>query len=204
MSRSKQAPQLSAKSVEHYGPGYMGIMAREVMGEIDLDPASCLAANALIGARYIYTKEENGLLLPWVGRVYLNPPGGSLIHQGVKLNSAAFWFATLALRYRLGWVDEAIFMIFNLETLRYAQLYTEKQPLDFTVCIPLDRIDFLKPGETPGTVEEQGSPGHPNMIVYMGPNADRFQKVFSAPDASGEYRGGRCWLPAWYHEEWQI
>ena len=45
-------------------------------GFVDLDPASDAEANDRVKARYIYTKEDNGLNQAWFGKVFLNPPGG--------------------------------------------------------------------------------------------------------------------------------
>lgn len=50
--------------------------ARELLGGIDLDPASCAEFNKNVQAAAFYTEKDNGLLLPWHGRVFLNPPGG--------------------------------------------------------------------------------------------------------------------------------
>ena len=45
------------------------------LGTFDLDPcANCLAPNRL--AKAGYTKKDNGLTLPWHGRIWLNPPYG--------------------------------------------------------------------------------------------------------------------------------
>ena len=65
----------SCKSGEHYTPEEYAEAARYVLGAIDLDPASCATANAIIRAGWYYLAEEDGLTQPWFGRVYLNPPG---------------------------------------------------------------------------------------------------------------------------------
>lgn len=55
------------------------------LGDFDLDP--CSPINRPWGtAKKHYTIEDNGLLLPWFGRVWLNPPYGSqLIHWLKKM-----------------------------------------------------------------------------------------------------------------------
>src|SRR5690242_14606876 len=59
---------------EWFTPPHIIEAAREVMGSIDLDPASCEAANQVVKAKHFYTKENDGLLLPWYGNVWLNHP----------------------------------------------------------------------------------------------------------------------------------
>ena len=49
--------QHSCKSAEHYTPRPYAEAARYVLGSIDLDPASCAAANAIIGAEWYYIEE---------------------------------------------------------------------------------------------------------------------------------------------------
>lgn len=170
--------QHSHESVEHYGPAWIVPMVLEVFGcPIDLDPASCPQANQVIGASRIWTRADDGLRRPWSGSVYLNPPGGRIPTETGSVNSAAFWWATLAHRFALGHVPQAFFVVFNLELFRYAQGFQTLQPLDFPICFPRDRVDFLKP--SPDGPVPQGSPAHPSALVYLGPNADRFQKVFS-------------------------
>ncbi|MDR2004110.1 MAG: phage N-6-adenine-methyltransferase [Prevotella sp.] len=47
----------------------------QALGKFDLDPATCEAAIKLNNsASKYYTKEDNGLIKGWFGRVWLNPP----------------------------------------------------------------------------------------------------------------------------------
>jgi hypothetical protein len=52
-------------------------MAREVLGGIDLDPASNDYAQTSIKAKTYYSKQEDELKEPWFGRIWCNPPYGS-------------------------------------------------------------------------------------------------------------------------------
>ena len=59
---------------EYYTPSRFIESARKVMGGITLDPASCAIANKTVKADTFYTKEDNGLILPWSGKVWMNHP----------------------------------------------------------------------------------------------------------------------------------
>lgn len=67
-------PMEDPDSNEWYTPGHVVELARDLMRKIDLDPASCEQANQVVQAEAFYTKKQNGLSLPWAGRVWLNPP----------------------------------------------------------------------------------------------------------------------------------
>jgi hypothetical protein len=144
--------QHSSRTDRWYTPLYIIEMVKEVLGEIDLDPASEEHANEVIGAREFYTR--NAL-------------------NGNQSQSALFW-EKLVYHFGRGHIGEAIFMAFSAELLAVSQKYGPKSLLDFTVCVPKNRIRFVDP-LSPG----KSAPSHSNVIVYLGDNPDKFKQVFS-------------------------
>ena len=59
---------------ESYTPAKYIEAARQVMGGIDLDPASNTHAQQIVKATKWHGVNEDGLLQAWHGRVFLNPP----------------------------------------------------------------------------------------------------------------------------------
>ena len=60
---------------EWWTPAELVEAARDVLGVIELDPASCAGAQATVRARRFHTLEDDGLAQEWSGAVWLNPPG---------------------------------------------------------------------------------------------------------------------------------
>lgn len=79
-----QSVLMSSASSEWYTPRCIIDAALEAMGGIDLDPCSNSKTDPVVPAKMHYTIEDNGLLLPWHGRVYMNPPYGREIGKWVK------------------------------------------------------------------------------------------------------------------------
>jgi len=174
-------------------PQWLTDWSHYVMGGIDLDPASCEAANRTVRAEKIFTKVENGLFQEWRGRCWINPPGGLVDecgrevirkskkrpgctesgacglppghkHSGVE-SSAVFWWHKLVHEFEAGRVACAMFLGFSLEVLQSAQGFAGKQPLDFPCSLPKQRIKFET--EVDGVRVQAADPTHANVIVLV-------------------------------------
>ncbi len=169
--------QHRSKSNEHYTPPWIASLARETFGgPIHLDPASCEAANRLIGAERYFAEQDDGLSLPWEGNVFLNPPGKRRRLGNEDVSQAAFWWASLAVRFADGHgpIPHAVFLIFNLELLRHAQAWPVRQPLTFPTLIFRHRVRYFRPGPIGQDPVEGDCPTHPSALVYLGPERERF------------------------------
>lgn len=154
---------------EWYTPDHILEKAREVLGTIDLDPASSLIAQSRVNAGSFLTKEQNGLLVPWQGKVWCNPPYSAAL---IKKFTAKFLE-----EYQKGNMVEGIMLtnsgtdtLWNKPLAQGVQAYT------------IGRISFLQPD---GTQKATGSRGQ--CFTYFGPNPSKFIEVFT--------RDNFCWVP---------
>jgi len=152
-------------SNEWYTPSKYIEAARAVMGSIDLDPASCELANQTVRAARYYTQEDNGLMQPWYGNVWLNPPYNST--DDCRFPQPT-WAKRLQYEYRVGNVEQAILLISAAVKQKWFH-----ELLDFPMCFMLERIFFTRPGKESEELR-QG-----NTVVYFGDNEQRFTEVFS-------------------------
>ena len=136
---------------------------REVLGEIDLDPASSDLANLTIQAKTFYSPMDNGLRKSWTGRVFLSPPLGKDEGDGVH----GRWPSRLLDSYLKGEVTEAILLV-------GAETHSEwfKPLWDYPVCFTDHSIHYIAP--------EYGDwiPPYGHAFVYLGPNVETFASVF--------------------------
>jgi len=129
-----------------------------VMGDIDLDPASCAAANGRVQADQFYSKQDDGLRKDWHGRVWLNPPYG---------RKTGDFIGKLMQEYRAGRVHEAVVLVnaHSAETNWFEPLWNG------LICFTDHRIDFH-------TQEDKGGSTHGSAFSYFGPHTDRFIEEF--------------------------
>jgi len=154
----------SSDSNEWYTPARYADLAKKVMGDIDLDPASCIAANQFIQAKRIFDIEDDGFSRNWSGRVWLNPPYG----RGEDGSNQAAWSKKLIDEYKAGHVTEGMLLV-NAATGNkwFADLW------EFPICFVDHRIRFISPRG------DYSQPTHSNVIVYLGSNEGRFVELFS-------------------------
>lgn len=159
-------------------PPHIISLVHQVLGQIDIDPASSINANKVVKAKRIITQEEDALSLDyWIDQpsvMYLNPPGKK---RGNKSLVGLFW-KKLMEHWELGLVEHAIFMGFSLEHLAVLQGYHAYSLCDFHCFIPRKRIAFVDPLDQ----SNRKRPSHSNVITYIPGLTNKtslFKKVFS-------------------------
>ena len=146
---------------EWYTPAPYIEAAREVMGGIDLDPASTAEANEVVKAERYFTVADDGLKQEWRGRVWMNPPyGHPLIGQFAAKVSAEFG---------AGRVSEAIVLVNNATETDWFNVIASGAS---AVCFPQGRIRYWYPGR------ESLTPLQGQAVLYLGANEDLFARHF--------------------------
>lgn len=145
---------------EWFTPAEYIAAARSCMGSIDLDPASCKAAQKTVGASEFFTKRDNGLSLEWHGNVWLNPPYS---HPEVELFTKALIDA-----YDDGSVKQAVLLVNNCTDAAWCQALLNR----FPCCFTAGRVKFTNAkGALFATRQGQA-------IFYLGKSRQRFLSSF--------------------------
>ena len=147
-------------NAENYTPAPIIQKVRDVLGEIDLDPASCDYAQKVVKAKKYYTEKDDGLKKPWSGKVFLNPPYGMpLIRE-----------FTDKLINELPNIEEAILLTNDQTDTNWWQKCAINSKV---VCLPSGRLHFYTPEE------EETSPTNGQTFFYYGKNEKDFCEKFS-------------------------
>jgi len=155
----------SSESNEYYTPPQYIEAAREVMGGIDLDPASCEIAQQAVRASRYYTERDDGLVQEWIGRVWMNPPYGKVGNE----SSQGYWAQRLIEQHKAGNVTEAVFLVKAAVGYEWFEALWDQLP----VCFARDRISFIRVDGNDDGQSKQGT-----AFFYVGPNVQRFIAVF--------------------------
>jgi len=146
---------------EWFTPSEYVEIARSVLDEIDLDPASHDVAQSVVRAGRFFTKADDGLKQEWHGRVWLNPPYTQpLITQFVD---------KMVEERRAGRVSAAIMLTHNYtDTKWFRTALSVADAIGFTS----GRVRFYAPD---GRVAESAQG---QAFFYFGNETARFAEAF--------------------------
>jgi len=176
MSQSQPMQVLtSSESNSWYTPPHVIKMVREVLGGIDLDPASHPVPQQWIKATRCYTIYDNGLKFDWKGRVFLNPPYGK---TGNRSNQE-IWAEKLNYHCRTGQVSAAIMLTKTVPGYKWwDNLFSGGWPSP--CCITRDRLSFVRGSDVDELpVPKTGKSKAASTFWYYGDDPELFNKVFS-------------------------
>lgn len=142
-------------NTEWYTPIAYIESARKVLGNIDLDPASCEAANIIVHAKQFYSEDDDGLSKEWYGTIWLNPPYSQVSKFIEKLLNSNF--------------KQAIVLVNNATETQWAKALANRAS---AIVFHTTRLRFVDNNGINGT------PMQGQMLVYIGDNADSFLAEF--------------------------
>lgn len=147
---------------EWYTPPEYIAAAKKVLGDIDLDPASCDTAQQVVQAKDFFTVQNDGLTKPWAGRIWLNPPFGRKLVSEFVLK--------LCDHFQDGDVSAALLLTNNATE---SQWFQRAVHLATAICMPLGRVTFLNE-----KLDPFGAPLQGQTVLYFGQEPKKFVNEF--------------------------
>ena len=160
LKSSQQQVVTGKQSQRWYPPPELIVLVRQVIGTIDLDPASDEVAQQWVQAVTSYSLEQDGLSHPWFGRVWLYPPASG---------KAGKWTKKAIAEYESGNLTEAIVLVKSSPNSKWFQKLIQF----FPACFPNEQIRFLGDQGHPLPKPQSGS-----AFFYLGAEPGALQASF--------------------------
>lgn len=146
---------------EWYTPPEYIEAARNVMGSIDLDPASSDIANGIVKATEYFTAETDGLAHPWHGNVWMNPP----------YSTDKIGFFADKMRDERCSIEQAVILVNNATETSWFNTLID---MASAICFPRGRVRFIDENGN-----SSGAPLQGQAVIYIGEHPERFMDEFS-------------------------
>ena len=146
---------------EWYTPSEYIEAAREMMGGIDVDPASSVLAQETVKAGVFFSVDDDGLKQPWRGKVWLNPPYAQPAIHDFMAKTVEEWNA--------GNMEEGIALTHNYTDTRWFHLAAQAAE---AICFTRGRIGFLSPDG------KKAAPTQGQAFFYFGQRREEFADAF--------------------------
>lgn len=165
LEKKEQARRVltSQNTDDWFTPLHVIAWVKAILGGIDLDPASCAAANEVVGADnyFTLTAMTDGLVEKWgADTVFVNPP----------FSDTPKWLAKMSSEYAAGHFREGILLV-NTATgyLWFERLWRER-----TVCCLEKRLHFI-----PAHGKSAGAAKKGQTLAYFGADDTAFRRILT-------------------------
>jgi hypothetical protein len=156
-----------------YTPKWLVDLAADILGWFDLDPCSTEIANKIVRAEKYYTIEQNGLALPWRGKVFCNPPS-RVYRRGdpeiIKTAKPKLWAQKMIQELNAGNVSAGILVVKSVLGYKWYQGLYEQ----YWCCHLAERPAFTRPDGSSRGAAKKGV-----TIFYFGDCEDWFAEKFA-------------------------
>lgn len=146
---------------EWYTPEQYIEAAREMLGAIDVDPASSALAQETVKAGKFFTVADDGLNQDWTGRVWLNPPYAQPAIQHFMQKAVD--------EFQSGRMTEGVALTHNYTDTQWFHLAAR---FAGAICFTRGRIGFLSPEG------KKAAPTQGQAFFYFGDRIEEFADAF--------------------------